>query len=136
VKKPIHILLFLTVIFLAGISGAEASNSHHHHEGVSNSPFQGKLKSHSLHCELNKHFGQTCPHTRTLGDTKEVRLAVDCGGNPNGTAPTVPGSSNHQLLFSADFPSPVVKNAENIFISSYFFQSFFSDPIEHHPRVS
>jgi hypothetical protein len=136
VKKPIHILFFLTVIFLAGISGAEASTFHDHQEGVSNSPFEGKLKSHSQHCELNKHFGQTCPHTRTPGDTKEVRLAVDCGGNPNATVPTVPGSNNNQLLFSADFSSPVVTSAENIFISSDFFQRFFSDPIDHPPRVS
>jgi hypothetical protein len=124
------------MIFMVGLSGAEASTSHHHHEGVSNSPFQGKLKSHSQHCELNKHFGQTCPHNRTLGDTNEVRLAVDCGGNPNGTVPAVPGSSKHQMLFLVDLPSSVVTSAENIFISSDFFQHFFSDPIDHPPKVS
>jgi len=124
------------MIFMVGVLGAEASTSHHHHEGVSNSPFEGKLKSHSQHCELNKHFGQTCPHIRAQGDTLEVRLAVDCGGNPNGAVPTVPGSNNNQLLFSAEFSSPVLKNAENIFISADFFQHFFPDPIDHPPRVS
>jgi hypothetical protein len=135
VKKLTHILLFLAVFFLAGVSGADASISHHHHEKFSNSPFQGKLKSHALHCQLKKHFGQTCPNTRTQGNTMQVHLAVDCGGNPNATVPTVPGSSN-QLLFSRDFQISVIKSAEQIFISVELFHQFFPDPIEHPPRVS
>lgn len=136
VKKPIQILLFFTMLLILGVSVANASTFHDHHEGVSNSPFQGKLKSHSQHCELNKHLSQTCPHTRTSGDTLEVRLAVDCGGNPNGTVPAVPGSNNHQLLFSVDFSSPVLENTEHIFISSDLFQHSLPDPIDHPPQVS
>jgi hypothetical protein len=138
VNKPIHILFFLVVIFLAGVSGAYASISHEHHEGVSNSPFQGKLKSHSLYCQLNKHHpvGQTCPHTHAKGNTIEFRLAVDCAGNPNATVPAVSVPGKSHLLFSAFKLLPVLKNAENIFISSEIFQHFFPDPIDHPPKSS
>ena len=134
VKKPIHILFFLAVIFLAGVSGANASISHDHHEGVS--PFQGKLKSHSQYCQLNKHHpvGQTCPHARAKGDLMEVRLAVDCAGNPNATVPAVPVPSKNHVLFSAESLLPVLISAENIFIFSEIFQHFFPDPIDHPPR--
>ncbi len=137
-KKPIYILIFLAVIFLIGVSGANASISHEHHEGVSNSPFDGKLKNHSLFCQLNKHHpvGQACPHTRAKGDLMEVRLAVDCAGNPNATAPAVPAPGKSHLLFSAFKPLPVLESAENIFISSEILQNFFPDPIDHPPRFS
>ena len=135
-KRLIHILLFLALVFLAGVAGANASTSHDHHEGISNSPFQGKSNSHSLHCQLNKHFSQTCPHTRAQVDTAGFRLAVDCGGNPNAAVPAVPGSSNNPLLASTDFHVPGFNSLESIFNSSDIFLQFFPSPVEHPPKAS
>ncbi len=136
VKKPTRIFIFLALILMAWVSGADASTSHHHHEGVSSSPFQGELKSHSQHCQLNKHYSKTCPHTRTQSNSLEMRLAADCGGNPNTAVPTVSNPGSSHLLFSANFFSPVLKGDEIIFISSDLFQHFFPDPMDHPPRVS
>lgn len=136
VRRTLHILLFLTVFLLAGMSGANASVSHDHHEGVSNSPFEGKSNNHSLHCQLNKHHrpDQPCPHIRSQDGKEEARLAVDCDGNHNGTVPTVPNPSKSHVLFSAISPQPVLTGAENIFISSESFQHFFPNPIVPPPR--
>jgi hypothetical protein len=136
VKKLIHIILFFAVIFLAGVSGATASTFHDHYEGISNSPFQGKSNSHSLHCQLNKHFGQTCPHARAQGDTMDFRLAVDCDGNPNVAVPAVPGSGNNQFLFFSNFHAPSLNSPESIFISADIFLQFYSNPVEHPPKAS
>lgn len=136
VRRSINILLFFTVFFLAGISWVNASVSHDHHEEISDSPFHGKSKNHSLHCLLNKHhpLGQVCPHTHARGGNEEVRMAADCGGNPNGTVPAPPGSSKSNFLYSANSLLPVLRSAENIFVSSDFYQYIFSDLIDHPPR--
>jgi hypothetical protein len=136
VNKLIHILLFLAVILLAWVSGASASTSHDHREGISNSPFQGKSDSQALHCQLKKHSGQTCPHTRAQSDTTDFHLAVDCGGNPNAAVPAVPGSSSNQLLASADTHVPDFNSLESIFNSSDIFLQLFSNPVEHPPKAS
>lgn len=136
VRRTMHILLFLTVFLLAGMSGANASVSHDHYEGVSNSPFEAKSNNHSLHCKLNKHHraDQPCPHTRSQDDKREAHLAVDCGGNSNATVPMAPNSSKSHVLFSALSPQPVLTGAENIFISSVSLQHIFPDPIDPPPR--
>jgi len=138
-RSSIHIILFLTVFFLAGVSGVHASVSHDHHEKLSPSPFNVKnvkSENQSLHCPLNKHRhgNRACPHFHVRDHKKETRIAVDCGGNPDGAVPAPPSLSKSHFLFLVDFILPTLRDAENIFVSSYVFQHVPSDRIEHPPR--
>ena len=137
VRKFTHIFLLFCVFFLAGVCGANASVSHDHHDEISDSPFQKGSKGLSPHCLLNRHHhpGQDCPHTRNPSGDRQARLAVDCGGNPDGTVPPVSNPGQSHFLFSAPSFQPVFKSAETVLISSVFFQDFFSDPIEHPPQI-
>ncbi len=135
-KKSANIILLFIVFFLAGVTGANASVSHDHHEEISDSPFQGKSNDGSLHCLLNKHFhvSTVCPHIRAKDDSREARIAADCGGSPQGTIPASSTSSKSPFLFSVNSPLPVFRSAENIFVSSNFFQQFFPGQIDPPPR--
>ena len=131
-----NILLFLTIFLLVGISGANASISHSHHEGISGSPFQAGSTSHSLNCKLNGHHpvNKICPHAPLGASKNQVRIAVDCGGNPDGSIPAPQSSGNSHFLFSLNSFFSIMDSAQNMFVSSGFFQNFFPDPIDHPPR--
>ncbi len=136
VKKLIHILLFFCVFILTGVCTAGASVSHHHHEVTSDSPFQGKSATSSVHCLLKKHFhaGQVCPHIKNKNGDRQVRLAADCGGGPNGSVPPIPNPNKSHFLFSAVAPLPAIMSAENIFVSSEIFLQLFPESIDDPPR--
>jgi hypothetical protein len=136
VRKSIKILLALIVFLLFGVSGANASVSHDHHEEISVSPFSGNAENVAPHCPLNKRHlnGQVCPHRDARDNKKEVRIAADCGGNPNAAVPVPLSFSKNNILFSVNFILPVLKRAENIFVSPIIFQHFHSDRIDHPPQ--
>lgn len=126
----------LIVFLLLGVSGVNASVSHDHHEEIFDSPFNAESKNQSLHCPLEKRHlnGQVCPHRNARDNKKEVRIAADCGGSPNGAVPATLNFSKNNVLIAEDFIVPALKRAENIFVSSFVFQHFHSDRIDHPPR--
>lgn len=135
-RKPIKILLALIVFLLFGVSGANASVSHDHHEEISISPFSGKAEKVAPHCPLNKHShgNQVCPHNNDRDKKKKVRIAADCGGSPAGAVPAPLSFSKNSILFSVNFVLPALKRAENIFVASFVFQHFHSYRIDHPPK--
>ncbi len=136
VRKSIKILLALLVFLLFGVSGAYASASHDHHEAISASPFSETAKNITPHCPLKKRHlnGHVCPHRNAQDNKKEVRIAMDCGGNPNGAVPAQQSFSKNNILSPESFISPALKRAGNLFVPAFVFQQVHLDRIDPPPR--
>lgn len=100
--KRILLLTVLLVGLSCGTAVAGAPSGHHSHDGVNPFAVEHTQDAQPLHCLLNGHVhsNQPCPH-RGHHRSAHSEIGLDCGGQQEGTVPSVSFLSNKTFTATA-----------------------------------